>query len=235
MTEENTFEITVDLPAEISVGAQAATTSTAAAPALQHQETVPFFVYGSMTEGLVHFEKIKEFVVNSRSARARGRAYRLQVGFPVFVDNGMDLVPGALLDLKANSLLINILDEFHGVSFDEPQKSLYFRKQVEVEVDGQTQTAWSYTLNPAKLPKTATLIDGGDWMSSLKNEPALTEKLTERQRHYICRLGAISGREIVPINDLSLYRELMNLELIVDKGRRLALSKLGHEVHRYLE
>ena len=72
--------------------------------------------------------------MSSKSARARGRAYRLQVGFPVFVENGLDLVPGSLLDLKNNSLLINILDEFHGVSFDEPQKSLYFRKQVEVEV-----------------------------------------------------------------------------------------------------
>jgi gamma-glutamylcyclotransferase (GGCT)/AIG2-like uncharacterized protein YtfP len=196
---------------------------------------VQFFVYGSMTEGLVHFEKIKEFVTASKPARARGKAYRLQVGFPVFVENGADFVPGSLLDLKANSLLINILDEFHGFNQDEPEKSLYFRKEVDVEVDGNLQKAWSYTLNPTKLPKSATVIEGGDWVTSLKNEPALTEKLTERQKGYICRLGAISGREIVPINDLSLYRELMNLELIVDKGRRLALSKLGHEVHRYLE
>jgi hypothetical protein len=33
---------------------------------------------------------------------------------------------------------------------------------------------------------------------------------------------------------MELYRELMKLELVVDKGRRLALSKLGQEVARYL-
>jgi hypothetical protein len=61
----------------------------------------------------------------------------------------------------------------------------------------------------------------------------MTSKLTEKQATYIQRLGRSSGREIVPI-DLTLYRELMNLELIVDKGRRLALSKLGQEVFRHL-
>jgi hypothetical protein len=67
----------------------------------------------------------------------------------------------------------------------------------------------------------------------MREEPVFTEKLSEKQKSYVQRLGAISGREIVPI-DLGLYRELMNLELIVDKGRRLALSKLGQEVYRYL-
>jgi hypothetical protein len=98
---------------------------------------------------------------------------------------------------------------------------------------GAETSAWVYVLNPEKLPPTAVKIVGGDWQASLVSQPVLTEKLTERQRNYILRLGASTGREIVPI-DLPLYRELMNLEMIVDKGRRLALSKLGHEVYRYL-
>lgn len=57
--------------------------------------------------------------------------------------------------------------------------------------------------------------------------------LTEKQASYIKRLNHTSGREIIPI-DLNLYRELMKLELIVDKGRRLALSKLGKEVAKSL-
>ncbi|MNS72308.1 hypothetical protein D3C72_1057130 [compost metagenome] len=64
-------------------------------------------------------------------------------------------------------------------------------------------------------------------------EPALTAKLSDKQVTYIQKLGKSSGREIIPI-DLTLYRELMNLELIVDKGRRLALSKFGQEVYRHL-
>ncbi len=193
------------------------------------------FTYGSMSEGFVHFDKIKDFILRNAAARSMGRVYRLKVGFPVFVENGGDLVPGSLLTLKNNELLLNILDEFHGVNRDDREKSLYFRNKVDVETEHGPDKAWVYSFNPAKLPKTAVLIEGGDWMSSLHQEPALTAKLTDRQKNYICRLANISGREIVPINDLSLYRELMNLELIVDKGRRLALSKLGYEVHRYLE
>ncbi len=90
-----------------------------------------------------------------------------------------------------------------------------------------------YYFNPAKLPKTATRIPAGDWAHSLKATPPLTKTLTERQLAYVKRLSQVSGREIVPI-DLELYRELMKLELVVDKGRRLALSKLGQEVVRYL-
>ena len=62
----------------------------------------------------------------------------------------------------------------------------------------------------------------------------MISQLSEKQATYVKRLGKSTSREIVPI-DLNLYRELMNLELIVDKGRRLALSKLGLEVYRHLE
>jgi hypothetical protein len=94
------------------------------------------------------------------------------------------------------------------ISFTEPQQNIVSYKSWYIKLDG-------------------------DWKSLLLNQANLLDKLTERQKTYIQRLGASLGREIVPI-DLPLYRELMNLELIVDKGRRLALSKLGQEVYRYL-
>jgi gamma-glutamylcyclotransferase (GGCT)/AIG2-like uncharacterized protein YtfP len=195
---------------------------------------VHFFVYGSMSEGLVHFDKIKDYVVSSVSAKTKGFAYRLKVGFPVLLQNGQDLIPGYLIKIKAPDLLMSFLDQFHGVNRDDESKSLYFRREIEIYTEFGIQKAFCYLLNPAKLPKDAVKIPNGDWISSLKGEPTLLEKLNERQKHYISKLGKVVGREIVPINDLSLYRELMNLELIVDKGRRLALSKLGHEVFRYL-
>lgn len=199
---------------------------------------VNFFVYGSMSEGFVHFSKIKDFVTDIMPAKIQGTAYRLKVGYPVVIEAGADAVEGQFLKLSSTTMdfLISLLDEFHGVNFMDPSKSLYFRKEVEVQVSADTgvlQKAWVYFLNPAKLPAHSAKIPGGDWKTALNSEPALTEKLTERQKTYVQRLGAISGREIVPI-DLPLYRELMNLELIVDKGRRLALSKFGQEVYRYL-
>ncbi len=54
-------------------------------------------------------------------------------------------------------------------------------------------------------------------------------ELSLRQANYVKKLGQISGRDILPI-DLDLYRELMKLGLIIDKGRRLALTDLGKKV-----
>jgi hypothetical protein len=53
--------------------------------------------------------------------------------------------------------------------------------------------------------------------------------LSSRQANYVKKLGQISGRDILPI-DLDLYRELMKLGLIIDKGRRLALTELGKKI-----
>lgn len=193
-----------------------------------------FFVYGSMSEGLVHFEKIKEFVLGCVPARIQGKAYRLKVGYPVILEEGVDLISGHLVTLRATDLLVHLLDEFHGFDALDASRSLYFRKLVQIRMeDGSMENAQAYVLNPRKLPVNAQPIPEGDWRASLAKEPSLIEKLTERQKTYIARLGASVGREIVPI-DLPLYRELMNLEMIVDKGRRLALSKTGHEVFRYL-
>ena len=57
--------------------------------------------------------------------------------------------------------------------------------------------------------------------------------LSEQQKNYIIKLGGSRGRDVVPIN-LGLYRELMQLDLIVDKGRRLALTKRGKDIYQDL-
>lgn len=197
--------------------------------------TTRFFIYGSFSEGMIHFHKIQNFVESLAFARIKATAYRLKVGFPALVKGGGDLVPGQLVELKGSDLLKALLDEFYGHNPMDPEQSLYSREEVDVYVEGSSEPvrAWTYFLNSLKLPVNAAVIPGGDWKRSIEEQPALTSKLTEKQMTYIQRLGRSTGREIVPI-DLTLYRELMNLELIVDKGRRLALSKLGQEVFRHL-
>lgn len=198
--------------------------------------TTRFFVYGSMSEGMVHFSKIQDFIISSMNAAVMATAYRLKVGFPALSKGGSDTVPGQLVELKSSDILLGLLDEFFGFNRHDTDKSLYSREEVQVLIEGSSEPvkAWAYFLNPCKLPANAKVISGGDWRKSMAEEPVLLEKLTDRQRTYIRRLGQCSGREIVPI-DLTLYRELMNMELIVDKGRRLALSPLGREVFRHLE
>ncbi len=192
------------------------------------------FVYGSMAEGMIHFDKLKDFIISVNPAVVRGKVYRLKVGFPAMVLDGQDYIHGNLVELKVSEMLWHLLDGFYGYNKQEVIKSLYIREAVNVLCNDKLTTAWVYVLPVEKVPPNAEVIQGGDWKSALKLHPPLNEKLTERQKNYILKLGASSGREIIPI-DMVLYRELMSLELIVDKGRRLALSRLGQELYRHLK
>ena len=203
------------------------------------------FVYGSLTEGMVHYGRVQEFVKTIRPATIQAYCYRLPVGYPALIEPEVASVdaapsavisdvPGQVLEIEARELVFKILDEFHGFNPIQIEKSLFYKKEVEVLLsEGERLAAHCYFLNPSKLPAQSQALTDGDWMKSLSTQPALPHQLSEAQVTYIKRLGASTGREIVPI-DLGLYRELMKLELIVDKGRRLALTKLGKDVYKYL-
>ncbi len=192
------------------------------------------FACGALAKGMVHFRRVGDYVKNIQPATVLGQMYKLEVGYPVFYHIGNDLIHGEILDIEASDLFFRVLDEFYGFSARTPEKSLFLKVPVEANMGGETVTVTTYSINPAKLPKTATIIDGGDWRSVLSAQPPMVEGLSDRQKTYVRRLGSSSGRDIVPIN-LELYRELMNLGLIVDKGRRLALTRLGQEVYRFLD
>lgn len=197
--------------------------------------TMRFFVIGSWTEGMLHFQKLRPFIISYEQAAIQAQVYRLQIGFPVLLEGGDDQIVGQLVELRNDPTLITLLDTFHGVHVSDPSKGLHRRVPVKIQkTTGQMEEAQVYFFNPKKLTNKALKIEGGIWQDSLRKDPPLIEQLTERQRHYVLKLGAVKGRDIVPINDLVLYRELMKLELIVDKGRRLALSSLGKEVYNHL-
>jgi gamma-glutamylcyclotransferase (GGCT)/AIG2-like uncharacterized protein YtfP len=199
------------------------------------------FAYGSLAEGMVHFNKISQYIVEKEEVSARGSIYRLPSGYPVFLtsdanskEENVDTIKGVRVCLQAPDLAFRILDEFHGVSLMAPEKGLFFKEKIFVENTLLLKSeCFVYAMNPRHLPKGAMRIPAGDWEKNLSEHPVFSRTLTERQSTYIKKLSQSSGRDIVPI-DLDLYRELMKLELIVDKGRRLALSKLGKEVARYL-
>lgn len=201
--------------------------------------TMRFFVIGSWTEGMFHFQKLKPFIVSYEAATLQASVYRLPVGFPVLVENisnlNTDEIPGQLVELKFDEALLALMDTLHGVNSKDPAKGLHHRATVKVlKNSGDQEEAQVYFFNPKKLTAKAELIVGGVWKDSLEQNPPMTEQLTDKQKTYVLKLGAAKGRDIVPINDLTLYRELMKLELIVDKGRRLALSSLGKEVYNHL-
>ncbi|MES2769138.1 MAG: gamma-glutamylcyclotransferase family protein [Bdellovibrionota bacterium] len=193
------------------------------------------FVYGSLARGNIHYSKFFNEENITPNVFVKGSAYRLEVGYSVISTQGSQRVPGDLIKCNRSDVLLSLLDQFHGFSFKIPEKSLFLRMETDVYLDnGFTEKAYVYSINPLKLPKTAKLIESGNWMEDFAQNPPLTEKLKDREKEYIRKLGNSSGRDIVPIQ-LDLYRGLMNMGMIVDKGRRLALSKLGQEVFRYLE
>jgi gamma-glutamylcyclotransferase (GGCT)/AIG2-like uncharacterized protein YtfP len=198
-----------------------------------------FFAIGSWTEGMLHFQKLRPFIVSYQPAILKALAYRLPIGFPVLVaeNNGIlgDQITGQLIELTHDATLLALMDTLHGVNAIDQAKGLHQRQSVKIiKSSGEEDEVQAYFFNPKKLNSKAVRIMGGVWQESLALNPPLTDTLSEKQKTYVLKLGAVKGRDIVPINDLTLYRELMKLELIVDKGRRLALSSLGKEVYNHL-
>lgn len=195
--------------------------------------TQHLFLYGSWFPGHVHFPLIENHVLHFRPASVRGSVFRTEVGFPVFVAEGDDRIPGAVVEVNAPETLFLLLDEFHGVSKMNPLQSVYERLTLTAQADGEALPVLVYARPKSRLPRSYPRIVGGDWQADLEKRPDLVTRLPERHRAYLERLGASNGRESMP-QDLTLYRELLKLELIVDRGRRVGLSKLGQEVVRYL-
>ncbi|MBX9766659.1 MAG: gamma-glutamylcyclotransferase [Bdellovibrionales bacterium] len=199
-------------------------------------DRLKLFVCGSLSEGMVHFQKISGFLLDSKPAKAKGTVFRLEVGYPVFSHIGNDIIHGHLFEIKNDDMVQALLDSFHGVHPKNPERSVYFRELLQVEnAEGQHEQVIVYSVNLKKLPDSTKRIEGGNWNRDFTENPPMTFQLSDRQKEYIRKLGQSSGRDIVPIKDLELYRQLMGRGLIVDKGRRLALTRLGQDVFRYLE
>lgn len=205
---------------------------------ISYQQTI--FVYGSFTHGFIHNAKIEQYVSERQPASVMGHAYFLDVGYPAVLapmakpELKPAAIHGELLLVKAPELVHKILDDFHGVHNAQPEKGLHFKHVIQAAVaGGGVASASAYFLNPAKLPRNAQYIGDGDWRQAFDSADRVQDQLTPEQIHYMRKLASIKGRQSHPY-DLKTARELMKLEIVVDKGRRLALTRLGKDVLRYL-
>lgn len=193
------------------------------------------FVYGAWCSSGALGRVMAAYVNEIQDGYVLGEAYRTCVGYPVYVAQGGDLIPGQLVTVQGPDILSCILNEFHGLQPMNPQASLFQKiERLIFSAKGEELgVAQVFAVAPGQEELKWARILGGDWRRNLAASPALPERMSERQKTYIRRLGRSTGREIIPI-DLDLYRELMKLELIVDRGRRLALSALGRDLLKYL-
>lgn len=195
--------------------------------------TNSIFLCSSLADGDFFLDKIQNLIVSTELATIQAAVYRSKVGFPMLVKTGVDEVQGTLVHLISSDMVGHILDELMGFFPQNPAQGLTHKELALVQTQNGESSAYVYFLNPEKVNSDVRYIENGDWQKALNEKPPIPKKLSERQRNYIQKLGKSSGRDIVPI-DLALYRELMNLELVIDKGRRIALTKLGQDVYRYL-
>ena len=197
--------------------------------------TKSIFAYGSFAEGMPHYSRLAKYVLKTTPAYVFGTLARFPHGLPILYPEGTQKICGQVCELKDFDSALAMVDHIMGFSMVEPNKSSILRSVHAVStVDSDVpQMIETYLVNPQKLPQGTQWIPDGDWQASWQKNPPLFSRLTEGQKTYIQKLGSCSGRDIVPIN-LTLYRELISLQLVVDKGRRLALTSLGQDVFRQL-
>lgn len=187
---------------------------------------VSLFLYGPWQDGGRRFAQIRPYLKSIQDAHILGQAYCNELGYPVVSLDGRDRIQGQFATLQGPAGLSCTLEMMRGplefVStevFDALGRSLG---------PGDVVAASTSRIHPAW-----SVIPNSDWRARMRSERPLPESLTERQATYLKRLGASSGRDIVPIN-LDLYQELLKLGMVIDKGRRLALSFRGKEVVSHL-
>lgn len=197
------------------------------------KSTRSFFLYGSWFPGFVHHKWLEQFIDDAQAAYIKGSVYRSNVGYPILINEGTDRIPGVLAQITGPSALFLLMDEFHGISAMNPEASVFQRFEAQVFIGDEVTQAQAYAMPKMRVSPRWPRIVGGDWVNQLKNQPDLVSTLSDSQKIYLSRLGASKGKEGVP-SDLTVYRELLKLDLIVDRGRRVGLSKLGKEVVKYL-
>lgn len=191
------------------------------------------FLCGSLCKDQAHHKLIADAIVQSSNASVIGSAYRLEVGYPVFCSKGEQSIQGQLVELKNQDIIWPLLDQFFAYKKDKADKSVFIRERVKVsKQDGESIEAYVYGLNPLRIPKAATLIADGDWQNDLQKTQPWTEQLSLEEAEYVKKLGKCTGRDIVPYTPLT--RILEKQGIVVDKGRRPALTKLGKEIFQFL-
>jgi hypothetical protein len=85
------------------------------------------FTYGAWCEGGSLFGLLKPYIDELESGYILGEAYRTSVGYPIYVADGSDLIPGQLATVRGPDVLWRLLEDFHGVQPMSPKNSLFHR------------------------------------------------------------------------------------------------------------
>lgn len=196
-------------------------------------EIIKVFLFGAWAPDQARFRTFIGPRVNQiQEGYVLGRCVRGPVGYPLLTEGGSDRILGWCVEILEGGNLVPLMDAFFGLGGSA--KSPFRRVNFEAfSLSGGSLGHHLTYSTAAEAVRGMPPILNGDWNGDMAHNEPLPETMSLRQKEYIRKLGRSTGRDIVPI-DLELYRELMKLGLIIDKGRRLALTPLGREVFRHL-
>ena len=121
------------------------------------------FVYGTLLTGECNAHRAG--CARRQKAWALGTIYDTGWRFPAFVKRGRTRIVGEVLTVGEEG--------FRSMDRLEGYPSLYRREQIRVHLVGGGQVlAWVYIMN--NLPKNATVIESGDWVSYRKSKDCST-------------------------------------------------------------
>ena len=121
------------------------------------------FVYGTLLTGECNAHRAGR--ARRQKAWTLGTVYDTGYRFPAFVKRGRTRIVGEVLTVDD--------DGFKSMDWLEGYPRLYRREQIRVHLVGGGQVlAWVYIMN--NLPKNATVIESGDWVSYRKSKDCST-------------------------------------------------------------
>lgn len=131
--------------------------------------TKKFFVYGTLLEGFINYEKyLKGKIIIREYARTKGELYHLvDCGYPAMVD-GSDYVYGELIDFEDYANTVKEIDEMEHYFGKNNANNEYNRLEIEVEPleGGKHETAYAYIYNLKNVEELRSkdiYIKDGDW------------------------------------------------------------------------
>jgi gamma-glutamylcyclotransferase (GGCT)/AIG2-like uncharacterized protein YtfP len=126
------------------------------------------FFYGTLMSGFRRHgrERVDSMLVQIGRGTMRAALFDLGI-YPAAIPADEGVVWGEVHRMLDTDAVLRELDDIEGYSIEEPESSLYTRRETSVALDdGRMVTAWAYFYN-APLGR-AERIESGDYLHHLK-------------------------------------------------------------------
>jgi gamma-glutamylcyclotransferase (GGCT)/AIG2-like uncharacterized protein YtfP len=128
------------------------------------EDTVKFFVYGTLRVGGHFAKQFDKARISSTPAKLKGQLFNVSGWFPGIVLGGDEDVYGEVHEYSDGKRVKSIFDSIEGYS-EGRESNMYNRMEVEVvTAEGDTIKAFAYEFGkPEQLLESGNKIENGKW------------------------------------------------------------------------